>query len=244
MFYDEETSNAKYVLKYFVDVKMFYFETTLLDNLQVTFSNGSCDYETLINAVTVRCAPHVPVKSEYVPIKKLNISPIKIEDIPGGVRVFSIAHTYCGKGDPSDNPMQYRPVQIPEHRPALAQQSDTQHIQNALVPPHLRNGSGVSFKDESVQRWATSVIGSGIAPTPGGLPNTLRNMPNGTLSNTGFQGGKFSLPKKTMGALLTSPQRALRRQIGIGMKSTSPKRPTRSWRSSYTGRTAIMVLSV
>ncbi|KAG4439592.1 hypothetical protein IFR05_004940 [Cadophora sp. M221] len=187
IFYNEEIGNARYVLKYFVDIKMFYFETTLLDNLQVTFSNGACDYETLTNAIAVRCAPMVPVKSEYIPIKKLNIPKIKVEDLLGGVRVFSTAYTYNGKGASSDNPMLHRPAHIAECSPDPAVQTNVQQLQKALAP-HLRNAT---LKDDSVQRWATAVpdaISSGIAPPLIGLHNAFHIFPSGTVANTGDQG--------------------------------------------------------
>ncbi|PVH87522.1 hypothetical protein DL98DRAFT_649164 [Cadophora sp. DSE1049] len=187
--YTEETANAKYALKYFVDMKMYYFETTSLDNLQVTFSNGACDYETLTNALTVRCAPYLPIKSGYVLFKTPKISKITVEDIPGGIKVFSTAYTYNGKGDPSDNPMLHRPAQDPEHAPTLAAQSNTQQLQNALAP-HLGGGPRENPKDESVQRWATAIpdaISLGVAPAPDGLPNGLRIQPNGVLVNADGQ---------------------------------------------------------
>ncbi|KAH7410920.1 hypothetical protein BKA64DRAFT_741554 [Cadophora sp. MPI-SDFR-AT-0126] len=187
--YNEVTANAKYSLRYFVDMKMFYFETTLLDNLQVTFSNGACDYETLTNAITVRCAPYLPVKSGYVQFKTPKISKITAESIPGGIKVFSTAYTYNGKGNSSDNPMLHRPAQNPERAPTPAAQSNAQQLQNALAP-HLRSGPRENPKDESVQRWATAIpdaIGLGVTPAPDGFPNGLHIQPNDNLINAGGQ---------------------------------------------------------
>ncbi|KAL2070674.1 hypothetical protein VTL71DRAFT_13700 [Oculimacula yallundae] len=189
LFYNEDTANVKYFLKYFVDVRQFYFDTTLLDNLQVAFSNGACDYEALTNAVTVRCAPKDHVKSDYIPIKKLCISNIKVEDIPGGVRVFSTAFTYNGKGNSSDNPMLHRPVQV---APAPPEQSNLQHLQTALAPQPRTS----SQKDDFVQRWATDVpdaLSSGIVPI-NGLPDALRILPN--VGTGGASGNKEAIAQK------------------------------------------------
>ncbi|CZS88930.1 uncharacterized protein RCO7_04602 [Rhynchosporium graminicola] len=180
IFYNEGTANAKYLLKYFVDLRMSYFETTLLDNLQVAFSHGACDYEALTNAVTVRCAPYDPVKSGYIPINKVNISKINVEDVPGGVRVFSAAFIYNGKGVPSDNPMLHRPAHI---APVPAEQSNLQLLQSSqrASAPQFRNPS---VKDESVQRWATSVpdaLGSRVGTNSNGLPDILQVLPNGAV---------------------------------------------------------------
>ncbi|KAK0119916.1 hypothetical protein ONS95_011341 [Cadophora gregata] len=181
VFYTEETANTKYALKYFVDMKMFYFETTLLDELQVIFSNGACDYETLTSAITVRCAPYVPVKSTYVQFKTPKLRKIEVEDIPGGIKVFSTAYTYNGKGDLSENPMLYRPAQDPERVATPAAQTNSQQLQNALAP-HLRSGPHKNPKDESVQKWATEIpdpISLGVALAPEGLPDGLRIQANG-----------------------------------------------------------------
>ena len=225
VFYTEETGNAKYALKYFVDVKQFYFDKTLLDNLQVTFSNGSCDYETLTNALTVRCVPYLPVKSTHVQFKTPTLKAITAADVPGGVKVFSTAYTYNGKGNPSDNPMLYRPAQDPVGTPTPAAQSNTQQIQESL-PHHLRGGPRENPKDESVQRWATAIqdaISLGVTPAPHELPNGLRIQPNGVVVNAADQGKLLPLQISTQ-VELTIPKPSLIDQLGIGIRSTALRR--------------------
>ena len=67
LFYTEDIENYQISFKFFIEVKKKFFETTLLDNLQL--STARFDYRTLPSAVTVRCSTFDAMKSRYLPFK-------------------------------------------------------------------------------------------------------------------------------------------------------------------------------
>ena len=67
LFYAEEVENYQVSFKRLPDVKKKFFETTLLDNLQLCPQRFN--YRTLALAVTIRCSPFHAAKARYVPFK-------------------------------------------------------------------------------------------------------------------------------------------------------------------------------
>jgi len=65
--YTEGTTKFEISFQHIANVKKKYFETTLLDNLQL--SNLGFDYYNLFEAVTIRCSPWDHVKSRFLPHK-------------------------------------------------------------------------------------------------------------------------------------------------------------------------------
>ena len=108
MFYSEEADNARFTLNTLINVKKRYFETTLLDNLQMS---GFHDYKNLHQAVTVRLAPFDRLKNFYIPIKNLKFGPAisAAEKDLGTVLKQWVDFKYCPKGEPADNPLRHFP---------------------------------------------------------------------------------------------------------------------------------------
>jgi len=106
MFYSEEAENAKFTLNTLINVKKAYFETTLLDNLQMSGFHG---YNNLHQAVTVRLAPFDRLKNFYIPIKNLKFGPATAERDLGTVMKQWVDFKYCPKGEPADNPLRHFP---------------------------------------------------------------------------------------------------------------------------------------
>ncbi|CAL3966348.1 unnamed protein product [Diplocarpon coronariae] len=156
-FYSEEVEDVKFVFKLFVDVRKHYFETTLLDNNHVAFIAHS-NYETLINAVTIRCALYNPIKSAYISFKNVVISPLPITSSTQELGAFSTAFQYCGKGDASNDPMRHRQTasDVPSGYPGTLESPE---LNSAQSPPHLRHFQGYnsSAKCEAVQNWAKQI---------------------------------------------------------------------------------------
>lgn len=67
LFYAEEIENYQVSFKHLLDVKKKFFETTLLDNLQLSASRFN--YRNLLLAVTVRCSVFNAIKARYIPFK-------------------------------------------------------------------------------------------------------------------------------------------------------------------------------
>jgi hypothetical protein len=108
MFYSEEADNAKFTLNTLVNVKKAYFETTLLDNLQMSDFH---DYNNLHQAVTVRLAPFDGLKNFYIPIKNLKFGPA-ISSAERDLGTILKQFKYWPKGQLEDNPLRHFPSEI------------------------------------------------------------------------------------------------------------------------------------
>ncbi|EKD19022.1 uncharacterized protein L3040_006516 [Drepanopeziza brunnea f. sp. 'multigermtubi'] len=168
LFYIENHKNIKLALKYFVDVRWSFFETTLLDNLHVSFI-GDSDYEKLTHGVTVRAAPYSPAKGSWVPDKKMRLVPIPAGVIYAGA--FTIPFIYNCKGDPEDNPMRHHPTETTE----------APHVDSLASPPRLNDVPAPSTKAEAVDQWTqhlpVTVLTTDIASH---APQFPQSPPNGS----------------------------------------------------------------
>lgn len=148
------------MLKYFKDIRKFYFESTLLDNLHVAFI-GDSDYEKLINSITVRVAPYDPIRLSWSPFRKLNIVPISPDSMSAGA--FTAAFTFCGKGDPADDPMRHFPPEIINMLPVHHLEVQSMEQELAIHLP-LQNDPEPSAKAEGVRNWAQQLPMASAAP--------------------------------------------------------------------------------
>ena len=150
------------MLKFFTDVKKRYFETTLLDNLEIYYAN---DYNNLKDAVTARCAVYDPHKALYTPAKNLKIERAVDEESKNLGPKYCANFSYCSKGEKSEDPMRhFCESEAPrEHRHAVQQMSslnptppakqvpnvpkiedkpDIQHWRNQVPSPKAQSGIG------------------------------------------------------------------------------------------------------
>lgn len=183
VFYSETMEKVRYVLKYIVDIKIHYFETTLLDNVSVVFHQGICDYDTLTDAVTIRCAPYDSKKSVYIPIKNLHISPIVAAGVSGQFGGFKAGFKYAGKGSLADNPMRYVTKPVPPSAVASPPPPDAHGQEGPNLPP-MNTGPQVA-----VQAWANTV--PEIIDPPVSLTVTSQTITGSATSST-----NEGLPKK------------------------------------------------
>jgi hypothetical protein len=157
------------VLKPIVNIGKYYFETTLLDCLEL---NHTCNYQTLPKATTVRIAIYSHHTCLYVSKNTLKISPaVKIEDKDHGLAEWT-DFRYSEKGN------------LPkcfQHQHAVAQADLSTSIQSALghlKPIVARSNIARENKDAAIQQWAQNVElvqPSGSTFSGGG--------PSGTASN-------------------------------------------------------------
>jgi hypothetical protein len=142
IFYSEGVEDFKLILRPIVDVRKQYFETTLLEALQIS---PKCDYQNLQEATTVRIAPYVPAKCLYASSKVIKISPaVKFEEKDSHLSEW-IDFKYSGKNSTQEylrNPGSV--IQTHTNRPALIQ------ITPAVQPPVINRAN--------IERWRGDVF--------------------------------------------------------------------------------------
>ena len=108
LFYTEDIEDYHVVFKYIADVKKRFFETTLLDNLQLSASRF--DYHNVHRAVTVRCFVFNAMRSSYTPLKvSKSHAAVPLDKKDSGCRDwnnFAYAH-YIPTGKEDQNAMSH-----------------------------------------------------------------------------------------------------------------------------------------
>jgi hypothetical protein len=149
VFYSEAEENFELVLKPIVDIKKFYFETTLLETLRL---GPKCNYQNLYKADTVRIALYSHEKCSYSSVKALKITPAVTPENKD-IELAEWAHfTYNPTGKPSKY-HQYLTTAKQEDLPVSRQ--------NTLVETIINKVN----KDASIERWAQDIprpIGNGF----------------------------------------------------------------------------------
>ncbi|KAK2629397.1 hypothetical protein QTJ16_000217 [Diplocarpon rosae] len=192
--YTEEVEDVKFVFKLFVDIRKKYFETTLLDNNHVAFI-GHSNYETLINAVTIRCALYNPVKSSYISSKNVVISPLPISSSAQDVGAFTTAFHYCGKGDSSNDPMRHRQAasDVASSCPGPLEATELSPAPTSPQLSRLQDYNS-SAKSEAVQNWAKQIPEVLPAPSFSAADalayNNLQSRPHGIFAPPGSRGAQ------------------------------------------------------
>ncbi len=141
VFYSEAEGNFELVLKPIVDIKKFYFETTLLKTLRL---GSKCNYENLHKADTVRIALYSHEKCSYSSVKALRITPaVPPEDKDIGLAEWAQSF-YCPTGQPS---------KYHQDLATAKQENLPVSKQTTLVETIIENAN----KDASIQRWAQDI---------------------------------------------------------------------------------------
>ncbi|PMD26780.1 hypothetical protein NA56DRAFT_654562 [Hyaloscypha hepaticicola] len=168
VFYSEAEENFELVLKPIVDIKKFYFETTLLETLRL---GPKCNYGTLYKADTVRIASYSHEKCSYASVKALKITPaVQPENKDIGLAEWA-QFIYCPTGQPSKY---YQDL-------ATAKQANLPGSrQNTLVETMIEKAN----KDASIQRWTQDIPVK--APRP--IENALQDLrkPGAVAAISGF----------------------------------------------------------
>ena len=153
VFYSEAEENFQLVLKPIVDIKKFYFETTLLETPRLS---PKCNYGNLYKADTVRIALYSHEKCLYSSVKALKITPaVSPENKDIGLAEWA-QFMYCPTGQPSKY---YRDL-------ATAKQPNLPvSTQNALVETIIEKAN----KDASIQRWAEDIPMKAARPVENAL---------------------------------------------------------------------------
>lgn len=136
------------MLKFFTNVKKRYFETTLLDNLEIYYAY---DYNNLKDAVTARCAVYDPHKALYTPAKNLKIKRAVNEESKNLSPKYWANFSYCSKGEKSKDPMRhFSESDAPqEHRHADQQMSSPNP-----TPPAKQVSTVPETEDKpDIQHW-------------------------------------------------------------------------------------------
>ena len=181
MFYTEETEKYEVLFKHVVDVKKKYFETTLLDNLQL--SPARFDYFNLGYAVTVRCATFNNVKSRFTPFKVGKyIAAVEFDKKDSGPREWRdfryAAYTALGQ-DERNNAMarfesHYQPVDLKNQNPLQLQEREQS---NARIDENedTEDTRPVENTIERIQRWNHDVPAQGSQSSAGLYGNSQSN---------------------------------------------------------------------
>jgi hypothetical protein len=165
LFYTEEVQNYQVSFKRLPDVKKKFFETTLLDNLQLCPERFN--YRNLPLAVTVRCAPFHAVKARYMQFKLAKYLPVvAFDDMDSGLRDWpkDFKYNQC-IGNVEENAMTR--FEIYTEQRVAAQQSEqpketNQTVHQPQTPKASRSQSGVTSTSASrdytphageTQRW-------------------------------------------------------------------------------------------
>jgi len=149
LFYSEDEENFQLVLKPFVDIKKWYFETTLLEQLRL---HSKCNYKTLPSAITARIAPYNHSICYYASTKKLEIDRVvTTEDKDLGLTEWK-GFTYSAKGEPKDH-HRYLVMAMRTNDSAVEGGNTPAPINSAPVQPVIARQD----KDASIQRWANAV---------------------------------------------------------------------------------------
>jgi hypothetical protein len=174
MFYSEEADNAKFTLNILINVKNVYFETTLLDNLQMSEFH---DYNNLHQAITIRLAPFDHLKNFYIPIKNVKFGPAisAAERDLGTVMKQWVDFKYCPKGEPADNPLHH----FPGETGTLSNPSPSGSL--PTPPPHSTSNTATPSSDTppapirdtpssaKIEQWASEI--PVLVPLPSNQPS-------------------------------------------------------------------------
>jgi hypothetical protein len=173
MFYSEEANNAKFTLNTLINVKKAYFETTLLDNLQMSEFH---DYNNLHQTVTVRLAPFDRLKNFYIPIKNLKFGPAisATEKDLGTVLKQWVDFKYCPKGEPAENPLRHFPNEtgtLSNPSPPGSLPTPPPHSNSNTAPPS-GDTPPASIRDTpssaKIEQWASEI--PVLVPLPSNQP--------------------------------------------------------------------------
>ena len=172
VFYSEAEENFQLVLKPIVNIKKFYFETTLLETLRL---GPKCNYGNLYKADTVRIALYSHEKCLYSSTKTLKVTPAVLpEDKDIGLPEW--AHfMYSPTGQPSKY---HQDLATAKHaNPPVSRQ-------NTLVETIIENAN----KDASIQRWAQDIPINAARP----IENDLQDLrkPGAVAATSGSPMGK------------------------------------------------------
>lgn len=166
------------MFKHIIDIKKKFFETTLLDNLQL--SRVRFDYFNLGNAVTVRCAAFNTVKSRFTPFKVGKYTAaIDLDNKDSGPREwkdFKYA-AYTARGQDEHNNTMTRFERYSQR--AISQTENSQQPQK----PEQSNAQDKDVEDpeeqtrpvqntfERIQLWKDNVPGQGSQSSGGSYGN-------------------------------------------------------------------------
>jgi hypothetical protein len=156
VFYSEAEENFELVLKPIVDIKKFYFETTLLETLRL---GPKCNYGNLYKADTVRIAPYSHEKCSYSSVKALKITPAVPPENKDIGPVEWAQFMYCPTSPPSKYHQDLataKQANLPESR------------QNTLVEKIIEKAN----KDASIERWAQDIPVKAARP----IENALQDL--------------------------------------------------------------------
>jgi hypothetical protein len=157
VFYSEAEENFQLVLKPIVDIKKFYFETTLLETLRL---RPQCNYRNLANAVTVRIALYSHERCLYFSVKNLKITPaVNLEDKDCGLTEWA-QFKYSSTGNTS----MYHQDHAMQPSLAVSGQNAPGPMQPAPVQPVTQSIVNRENKDASIQRWAQDIPMAPVRP--------------------------------------------------------------------------------
>ena len=178
LFYTEELEKYEVLFKRIIDVKKRFFETTLLDNLQL--SRARFDYFNLGNAVAVRCAAFNAVKSRFTPFKVGKYTAaVDLDNKDSGSREwkdFKYA-AYIAYGQDEHNNTMTRFERYPQR--AISQTQNPQQLHQ----PEQSNAQDQDLEDpeeqtqpvqntfERIQLWKNNVPGQGSQSSGGSYGN-------------------------------------------------------------------------
>ena len=157
------------MFKHIIDVKKKFFETTLLDNLQL--SRARFDYFNLGNAVTVRCAAFNAVKSRFTPFKVGRYTAaVDLDNKDSGPREWKDFRyaAYTARGQDEHNNAMTRFERYPQRANSQAQSSQQ------LQKPEQSNEEQtrpVQNTFERIQLWKDNVPGQGSQSSGGSYGN-------------------------------------------------------------------------
>jgi hypothetical protein len=166
VFYSEAEENFQLVLKPIVDIKKSYFETTLLETLQL---RPQCNYRNLANAVTVRIALYSHERCLYFSVKNLKFTPaVKLEDKDCGLTEWAQF-----KYSSTCNSSMYHQDHVSQPTLAVSGQNAPGPMQPTPVQPVIEPITNRENKDASIQRWAQDIPVIAIRP----VGNPLQEFP-------------------------------------------------------------------
>lgn len=181
IFYSEGEEDFKLVLKPIIDIRKSYFETTLLDPLQLS---SKCNHHTLPKASTIRIANYNHKNCLYVSTNTLKFAPaVNSEDMDRGLKDW-INYTYCPTGELSQNLRD--PATVTQASLFATIQNDPGPVRPAIV----QQTTSREIKNASIQQWAQNISTKSACPL--GLPLQGAGQPGVVAANPGTINGELS----------------------------------------------------
>ena len=145
--YTEEVENYQVAFKYITDIKKGIFETTLLDNLQL--SQTRFNYHNLSSAVMLQCFTFNSIESRYTPVKfGKHIAAVHFDTKHSSSREwqnFNVNHDIPKEKEEEDTKSRFaeyskqpqKPIQLEtakQTKPASTQMESVRQLKTSLVP--------------------------------------------------------------------------------------------------------------